>query len=206
MNRRIRLIGLLPVLIVGLSYVATSYAQVNYRRYLPFANRDNGVGYTGIQELRLDDIPLWDLDARLQVHGITDASVRAWVYAKVVAARNGNVTSSAPEAIADSYPSIGGAEPDVVGRLNTGCFQGQGCHVVWLGLGTMRSHFLEARTGWMPWTFPGIKCPAPKTCQVLASIGADMSLPAINQRQYVAFGTSSLGVPVYEGWLCFWVV
>jgi hypothetical protein len=151
--------------------------------------------------MRLDSLELWQLDQRLIEFGMTSSADRAWVYATEQARRQGGGGSSTgPEAY--PFPEV---ESNFSGYLPLGCAQGQGCHVIWSGMGTMQSHFRELVRGWMPWT-NGIRCPAPKLCTVLASIPADLSQPAHNQKQYIGFGSFSFGNPVYNGKKCFWVV
>lgn len=204
MRRNVRFTAWVLFLAMGLTVVTTSFALGSgTKMFIPLVGRDNGISYSGATELRLDNIALWDLDTRLQDYGITDPAVRSWVYGIAYAARQQDASPPSPE----GYPSpAGGAEPEMTAFLPLPCFAGQGCHVVWTGFGTMRSHFQLRNGGWMPWTVPGIKCPGPKVCMVLASIGADTSLPAINQRQYTGFGMSSLGVPFANGFKCFWVM
>lgn len=205
MRRNMRWTTWILMMAFGLTAVTSGYAFGSGRKlFVPFVGGSNGVSYSGATELRLDNIALWDLDQRLIEYGITDSAVRSWVYGIAYAARQQDASPASP----DGYPApiAPDAEPEMTAFLPLPCFAGQGCHVVWTGFGTMRSHFQLKNGGWMPWTVPGIKCPGPKVCMVLASIGADTSLPAINQRQYVGFGMSSLGVPFPNGFKCFWVM
>lgn len=190
-------------LVLLMCVLASSVAALGSGRtlYLPFTTADSRAEIPIMpRDLRLDNIAMWDLDSRLIEFGIYDASVRQWVYTTEYNRRNADGAGyGAGEP--DSYPGPApAAEPEMNGALNVNCNSGDGCAVVWKGFGTMRSHFQEELTGWHPWGFP-TKCPG-AVCTVLSTIAGDTRVN-VRRNRWIRFGTSSLGVPVYVGKLCF---
>lgn len=164
-NRKGRMLGLVLLLLMSLGFLAESNALTNGRKwFVPFVVSTIDPTLERSDDLRVDNIPSYNLDAALYNFGITDANTRTTVYQWIMNDRNLHGGSgSAPE----GYPAPDATPDWFTFRQWTGCQLGQGCLVGWKSSGHMQSHFRLADMGlFAPWSF-GVFCPINFICTVI---------------------------------------
>lgn len=140
-------------------------------------------------DLRIDNIPLYELDDALAAQGIP-----AWARAEII-----DVETKRRNGQLDAPPGTPESEPEALGAWKgTGCRQGQGCSLIWRGSGTLQSQWFENISGPTRWTNP-LQCPLGKICTILSTT------PSTDLLHWIAFRSySGLQTPIYLVTLCFY--
>lgn len=198
--RRYRYVSLVLLLCILASSVA-AYGS-GLKLYVPYVTNTTDISNMIPDMLRVDNIALWDLDARLLAWGVQDSAERAWIYDQEVARRNAGGTSSSEP---DAYPGpvAPNTAPEALTGNVTGCFRGQGCSVAFTASGSIATRWIESTFG--PTAFSPIAiCPAGKICALVARIRATNLLPLAQQALWwrIEYATS-VGFPKMLGKRCF---
>jgi hypothetical protein len=141
--------------------------------------------------IRIDNIPLYKLDAELQKLDLP-AHVRQQIIEQQQEDRKHPLQKLEPRA--------SDAAPDGFGLwLGVGCGPGQGCTITWKCAGLCQGQWFEISGG--PTNWVGFPCPARLVCTMISRVP---SIP-IPRHHWTAFrGFSGIGNPLYEVWICFW--
>jgi hypothetical protein len=183
------MLGLLVVMLISLGFLAESNALTNGRKwFLPHVLGPTNPSDTLSEELRVDNIQSYNLDAALYNFGITNASTRAAVYQWIMNDRNGQ--GAAP----DGYPSPQATPDWFTFRQFCGCQLGQGFLVGWKGSGHMQSHFRDVNWGLFGnWSF-GVFCPINFICTVITKKGPTINNPEV--RHWLEYEIRASHAPV----------
>lgn len=189
---------LLVLVTLGLVDHALS-AGAARRMFLPFmVNRDEYVDTP--TQLRIDNIAISSLDAALLNFGLANATARAQIVAEERTRRGLGLTQfgrrpNPPMEPHGSYPSPEGEPNGITGWVWTNCRLGEGCTVVFQGLGAMISRWFEFSLGHTAWS-PPVVCPTGQVCVVAAQIHATNNRPLRSQRIWTDFqGAAQYGIP-----------
>lgn len=176
-NRKGRVVGLVLLLLISLGVLEQSNALTNGRKwFVPFVVAPIDPSAELSDDLRVDNIPSYSLDAALYNFGITNANTRTTIYQWIMNDRNGG--GAAP----DGYPSPETVSPDwFTFRQFCGCELGQGFFLGWKSSGHMQSHFRNVNEGlFAPWSF-GVFCPINFLCTVITKRGPTINNPQPRQ-------------------------